>query len=1441
MRSKLILIIAIAIFALDANARNKEIPGISPNGNAAGNLQKRAENCFPPTAFITENLNNVNYGLEVGGLLWYDQVDPQYEVPKDGGVHSLFAGGLWMGGRTPDGNLKLAAVTYRQNGTDYWAGPLSIDGTANALTVLCQEFDRHFTARLVDVQLHNLYYERIRQIAEEGADPDILTDPPFENGYAMPDYFNEWPGNNFTPNYSFLLAPFGDRNQDGIYDPNDGDFPGYDLTGDIDCRSRGPQDPIPLFGDETIWWVFNDNAGIHTESTDGEPIGMEIQAQSFVYSTTDEINNMTFYNYVLINRGVQTLTDTYFGQYADADIGCSEDDYVGCDVQRGLGYMYNGDDFDAACNGSPGYGDAAPAIGIDFFEGPYLDPDGLNNPISSDPSEWENIDAIPYPGIGLGYYNPDLEEPDEIIDNERLGMQKFVYYDRLRSFPQTDPDNAVQFYNYLQGLWQNGQPFTYGGLGIDGDVICNYVVPNDTDPLGYGTGGLVQDDWSEETDGNPVGDRRFLQSAGPFTLDPGEFNNITVGVVWTQADGGVDELRDALFIADDKAQALFDNCFRILNGPGAPGVEAQELDQEIILYLSDTEDTENYIEEDPAIPDGEDKNYVFEGYKIFQLANTSVSSTDLDDTDKARLVRQVDIQNGVGPIINYITVPGIDLPLPTEMVDGEDQGIQHSFSFTNDAFTGGQLINHKPYYYMVIAYGYNEYAPYNQDGTGQDTPYLEGRLSASGTSIQIVTAIPHKTEMESNGAVITAEYGEQLAVTRIEGKGSGGNFLRLTDESVSDIMSGAPWVADELTYEGDGAPITVKVVDPLNVQPGNFSVRFYGEDPDEEAEIDNEDTRWEILNQQGDVIGSSTSTIDVKEEFLMLDYGISVQVEQQSFVENGSNDYPDFLGATLTFEDPEIDWLTGVEDQDGNTEQNWIRSGSNFVACEGGSQDDAEPFGDPCYYNDNGSGGVDPNSTFESVLGGIVAPWIVAGSNWSGPAATTADLAPNVVRFEELNNVNIVFTDDKDLWSRVPVFEQAEFSEAALNGSSKLYPRNALSVDKNGLNELQGGNMDEITYNGDQVITQSFIDEYMEDGSGNAGFSDDVIEAYKRALFPDDPDADDRPDSDLFGHSFGYGWFPGYAIDVETGERLNMAFGENSYLGAQNGADMIWNPTSEVWNPFIDNPEFNPINAKFGGMHYVYVFRNESRVNNNSQEEKVAYYDGSNRLFKKIYGKPTNDRRQILRSISWVMLPLLKDNFELKSVENGLIPSEATIRLRVNKPYERFPTIAKWLDDPMYLAEDGIFDFDDDNVEIYEDDMETLSENDWFPWYTFSTNEVVTDLNNLETAQDALGMINVVPNPYYGFSFYENSRLDNRVKIINLPVECTIRIFNTAGTLVRTIGKDNDNTFVEWDLKNENNIQIAGGTYIIHVEAPGIGEKVVKWFGSMKKVDLENF
>jgi hypothetical protein len=172
----------------------------------------------------------------------------------------------------------------------------------------------------------------------------------------------------------------------------------------------------------------------------------------------------------------------------------------------------------------------------------------------------------------------------------------------------------------------------------------------------------------------------------------------------------------------------------------------------------------------------------------------------------------------------------------------------------------------------------------------------------------------------------------------------------------------------------------------------------------------------------------------------------------------------------------------------------------------------------------------------------------------------------------------------------------------------------------------------------------------------------------------------------------------------------------------------------------------------------------------------------------------------------WCAIPLKNPDFEL-------LATDVRIKLRVAGPYHK-----------------GMNEFAVEEPE-----------NNNFPFFSFTTADVKTIKEDNPTAVNALDIIRVVPNPYYGNSYYENTQLDNYVRITNLPQNCIISIYNANGGLVRRFNKDNDDPFVEWDLKNTYGISIASGVYIVHINAPGIGEKVVKWFGALRPVDLNNF
>jgi hypothetical protein len=130
-------------------------------------------------------------------------------------------------------------------------------------------------------------------------------------------------------------------------------------------------------------------------------------------------------------------------------------------------------------------------------------------------------------------------------------------------------------------------------------------------------------------------------------------------------------------------------------------------------------------------------------------------------------------------------------------------------------------------------------------------------------------------------------------------------------------------------------------------------------------------------------------------------------------------------------------------------------------------------------------------------------------------------------------------------------------------------------------------------------------------------------------------------------------------------------------------------------------------------------------------------------------------------------------------------------------------------------------------------------ENNGRPMYSWSMDDIATVTSSQDMLKEALKMINIVPNPYYAFSEYERSRLETKVKITNLPEKCTVKIYTVNGKLIRTFKKDSPITSIDWDLTNFKSIPVAGGVYLIHVEVPGIGEVVLKFFGGLRQVDLQ--
>ncbi len=1353
-RYSLVLLMMFACLAANAHInpkaskKKKKDTTTAINSNTEINFR---EDCQPGIEPIQQSINNVRATLLTGGDVWWDLSDGQYVVPKpaenEEPVSSIFAGSVWIGGVDAGDNLKLAAGPNgnysNDNGADFYPGPLNDQSGTTDLDT-CNDWDRFFVVEGAPIRR-----------AIKLFDQAIINGTPFECD-SIPEDVRYWPGKGNPywlesfdfqlPNNLAGLGNFWDEDLDGDYDPCMGDFPLIDIRG---CEPENRKQALELVPDEMIFWIYNDAGGPHNVSL-GLPIGMEIQVQAFAYKTNDAINDMTFQRYKLINRAVGDLRDCYFSMWIDPDLGCYVDDYIGCDVERSLAYVYNEDAMDGQngcdCSGVNTYCDEVPILGVDYFRGPLsprvfcLDADGefildsLGNK------------TLCVPEFGTGLQDTTIE----------IGMTSFNYINNNINSPPaptTDPDFAEQYYNYLQGLWADGTATTFGGDGynLTSTDSVRYVFPDPpNDPNG----------WSMCTANLPFGDRRTLQTTGPLLLQPTAVNEMIIGVVWVpDMDYPCPDIT-RLLAADEKAQNLFDNCFDIVDGPDAPDVCTIELDREVILVLTNDSITSNnafeqYTEIDIFAPDfAEDTLYRFEGYKIFQLKDGGVTPQELGDVEKALLVRQVDVNNGITEIYNWTSTlnplkEGERLWQAEVMVEGNDGGLQHTFRITEDAFNDGELVNHTKYYFMVLAYGYNSYQPFDDDTElGQERPYLEGRQN-----INTYTVIPRPIVYEN----LNSFYGDGPVITRLSGEGVGSNIVDLDNSMYESIFNGT--TEGRVTYERGSGPVDVKIFNPLEIQEGKFKLDVIGDFVAGQQCGLEEASVWQLTDLESGTVIDSEVTLAQLNEQIISDYGFSIALGQVDEPGANTKDSNGALDISYEYTDTNVPgWYAGIPDGGGNAGGGGGGGAVfDFIKTSSGQIDNA----------------LDPENGFTQIGDGSWYPFILTdfqddpnGGFYLSPAWSDVNghaFIRNNTGLEDLNNVDIVMTSNPDLWSRCVVVETGT-EDHEFAGFSRV------------------GNASQF----DTRVSPSVGKDGSPDGSGN-----------------------------------GMGWFPGYAVDVETGKRLNIFFGENSIYnetlsdiidgGQPIGADMLFNPTDQI---FMESPTGVSI-ASFiiGGGHVVYVTRQE--------------YDGCAQIEESLRaGQLFTNKFDALELVTWCSMSLAGS--ELNSIDDNLIPNDVIVKLRVESAYNR----------------ENVVNFGISGCNVLDDN----------PSYELDFTGVASTELSTDQYEGALAEVNVVPNPYYAYSAYETSQFVNTVKVTNLPPKANVTIYSLDGKFIRQFRRDEVPSNkagsnpaaqqrqiipdLEWNMKNFAGIPVASGVYLIHVEAPDLGEeRTIKWFGVNRKFD----
>ena len=146
-------------------------------------------------------------------------------------------------------------------------------------------------------------------------------------------------------------------------------------------------------------------------------------------------------------------------------------------------------------------------------------------------------------------------------------MSNFVYYNS--SFFNNpplgtwEPENAEQFYNYLNSRWQHGTPMTYGGDGFGptiGDFIDHVFPDPPSDPNG----------WNLLNEQLPQADRRTIMAAGPFDIQHGEEVVLDVAFSYHRQDGSnhIENVDNAFseipFIKSFYDNGFSNNCMQVV-------------------------------------------------------------------------------------------------------------------------------------------------------------------------------------------------------------------------------------------------------------------------------------------------------------------------------------------------------------------------------------------------------------------------------------------------------------------------------------------------------------------------------------------------------------------------------------------------------------------------------------------------------------------------------------------------------------------------------------------------------------------------------------------------------------------------------------------------------------------------------------------------------------
>ncbi|MBK7225401.1 MAG: T9SS type A sorting domain-containing protein [Saprospiraceae bacterium] len=332
------------------------------------------------TNFTNQAIVNFNDRLNAENANWLAPNNPYLKTSM------IYTSQIILCGE--NANQKLGCSSYLYN-YDYLPGPyFSLKDAPNTKEIA--EFNKVWATNKTDILAHKTDFSTDKKIDKK------LTSIYSWPGRGNP-HFESY--NQFKIKVAnYPLAPFHDEDQDGIYDPDQGDYPWIDPIN---------KDVPP---DQLLWTMFH---------SDAPNLIAEFGITSYVYycPENDFLHNTAFHSISVSHKdeAFGNLTKAYLGVFTDNDLGCYADDYIGCLPQKNMSFWYNMD---------------------------ALDGDSIGNCINNIVSYKKNIPA-----------------GSLLFLNRKLDALTPFFNQGIANFPDliTPNKNSFEYFNVMQGLTRNGK------------------------------------------------------------------------------------------------------------------------------------------------------------------------------------------------------------------------------------------------------------------------------------------------------------------------------------------------------------------------------------------------------------------------------------------------------------------------------------------------------------------------------------------------------------------------------------------------------------------------------------------------------------------------------------------------------------------------------------------------------------------------------------------------------------------------------------------------------------------------------------------------------------------------------------------------------------------------------------------------------------------------